>query len=88
MLDELFETRSVSIERLSKKEKDELNKGKNNVEVEIFFPEATDEEKHKIEQFIDLVVEDISFEMSFFNKKYYKAGFSDAIKLITESLKI
>ena len=50
------------------------------------FEARVKEEKQKIDQFVDEAVENISFEMGFYNEKYYKNGFSDAIKLISECL--
>lgn len=88
MLTEIFDARIDNIASVTKKEREQIKEMKNFVEMEEFFPEATKKEIQRIEEFADIVTENIACEMGFFNEKYYKTGFADAIKLIMECMKI
>ena len=86
LLAKLFEARVNEVAVLTREEKEMVELGKTFHETKDVFPNASQEEIQKIDQFVDEAVENISFEMGFYNEKYYKNGFSDAIKLISECL--
>ena len=87
ILTEIFNSRIESIASVTKEEIEQIKKMKKYVDIEEFFPEATKKEIQRIEEFADIVTENMACEMGFFNEKYYKAGFADAINLIMECMK-
>lgn len=87
MLTEIFDARIDNIASVTKEEREQIKEMKNLVDIEEFFPEATKKEIQRIEEFADIVTENIACEMGFFNEKYYKTGFADAIKLVMECMK-
>ena len=87
MLAEIFDARIDNIASVTKEEREQIKEMKNLVDIEEFFPEATKKEIQRIEEFADIVTENIACEMGFFNEKYYKTGFADAIKLVMECMK-
>ena len=86
MLTEIFDSRVDSVASVTPEEKEEIRKMKNYVDLEEFFPDASKKEIEKIEEFADIVTENMASEMGFFNEKYYKIGFADAVKLIMECM--
>ena len=50
----------------------------------MFLKNATDSEIKKIEELIDTAMENMSYEMGYFEEKYYKTGFADGVRLIME----
>jgi len=53
-----------------------------------YFPDATDEDFEKIEEVIEIAVENVSCEIGYLNEKYYKTGLADGIKLVFECMKM
>ena len=87
MFTEIFDARIDNIASVTMEEREQIKEMKNLVDIEEFFPEATKKEIQRIEEFADIVTENIACEMGFFNEKYYKTGFADAIKLVMECMK-
>ena len=86
MLDEIFNARADSIASITKEEQEKINEGKTCIDIERYFPNATDEEINKIAEIIEMAVENISCEMWYFNEKYYKTGLADGIRLVIECM--
>lgn len=87
MLTEIFDARIDDIASVTKEEREKIKEMKQSVDIEKFFENATKEEIQRIEEFADIVTENMATEMGFFNEKYYKNGFADAINLIMECMK-
>lgn len=87
MLDGIFEMRVNEVAGVTAEERMAIQNMKAERELKDFLPNATKEEKQKIEEYVENVKENIAVEMGFFNEKYYKNGFADAIKLVMECMK-
>lgn len=87
ILKEFFESRVESVVCLTDEEKEIIGKDKVEINIKEFFPNATDDDIYKIEQIIDLSRDNMACEMGYFEEKYYKTGFADAIKLVLECMK-
>lgn len=87
MLTEIFDSRIDNIASVTKEEQEKIREMKNFIDTEEFFPEASKREIQRIEEFVDNAVDNVACEMGFFNEKYYKTGFADAIKLVMECMK-
>ena len=61
-----------------------INETKTKIDIEDAFENATDGEIKKIEELIDTAMENMSYEMGYFEEKYYKTGFADGVRLIIE----
>ena len=88
MLTEIVYARIDNIARVNPEEREQIRELKKYVDTEECFPDATKKELERIEEFADIVTENMASEMGFFNEKYYKTGFADAVKLIMECMKM
>ena len=84
MLDEIFNARVETVVSVTKEEQEKTNEAKTKIDIEDAFENATDNEIKKIEELIDTVMENMSYEMGYFEEKYYKTGFADGVRLIME----
>ena len=46
------------------------------------FENITDNEIKNIEELVDIAIENMSYEIWYYEEKYYKAGFADGVKLM------
>lgn len=86
MLEEIFNARLESVASVTRAEQEKINEGKTKIEIEDVFENATENEIKKIEEIIDIAMENMSYEMGYFEEKYYKTGFADGVKLIMECI--
>ena len=86
MLDEIFNARVETVASISKEEQEKINEAKTKIEIKDAFENATDSEIKKIEELIDIAMENMSYEMGYFEEKYYKTGFADGVKLVVECM--
>ena len=86
MLDGIFNARVDAIESMTKEEQEKINEGKTYIDMDKFFPNATAEDIEKIEEIINMTVENVSCEIGYLSEKYYKTGLSDGIKLVFECM--
>ena len=84
MLDEIFNARVETVASVTKEEQERINEAKTKIVLEDAFENATDCEIKKIEEFIDTAMENMSYEIRYFEEKYYKTGFADGVRLIME----
>lgn len=84
MLDEIFNARVETVASVTKEEQEKINEAKTKIDIEDAFENATDNEIKKIEELIDTAIENMSYEMGYFEEKYYKTGFADGVRLIME----
>ena len=84
MLDEIFNARVETVDSVTKEEQEKINESKTKIVLEDAFENATDREIKKIEELIDIAMENMSYEMGYFEEKYYKTGFADGVRLIIE----
>ena len=84
MLNEIFNARVEKVASVTKEEQEKINEAKTKIVIEGAFENATDSEIKKIEELIDTTMENMSYEMGYFEEKYYKTGFADGVRLIME----
>lgn len=84
MLDEIFNARVEAVASVTKEEQEKINEAKTKIVIEDIFENATDREIKNIESLIDIMMENMSYEMGYFEEKYYKTGFADGVRLIME----
>ena len=86
MLDEIFNARVETAASVTKEEQEKINEAKTKIVFEDAFENATDNEIKKIEELIDKAMENMSYEMGYFEEKYYKTGFADGVRLVIECM--
>lgn len=86
MLDEIFNARVEAVASVTKEEQEKINESKTKIVIEDVFENATDREIKNIEELIDIMMENMSYEMGYFEEKYYKTGFADGVRLIMECM--
>lgn len=84
MLNEIFNARVETVASVTKEEQEKINEAKTKIVIKDAFENATDGEIKKIEELIDTTMENMSYEMGYFEEKYYKTGFADGVRLIME----
>ena len=62
------------------------NLSKTKIVIEYAFEKATDRGIKKIEDLIDIMMENMSYKMGYFEEKYCKTGFADGIRLVMECM--
>ena len=83
ILDEIYESRIEEICRLSKEEREVYNESK--VKIDDFLKNISEDIRTQVEEFIEAKIEELNYINGITNKKYYKAGLSDGIKIINET---
>lgn len=84
MLNEIFNARVETVASVTKEEQEKINEAKTKIVIKDAFENATDGEIKKIEELIDTTMENMSYEMGYFEEEYYKTGFADGVRLIME----
>lgn len=98
MLEKIYETRELDFEEENKKDRQALSKMTHNIKGEEIeekikkaLEKATDknrnQEKEKIIEEIELLIENYEIQIAYYSQKNYKRGFKDAISLYTQCLK-
>lgn len=94
VLDNLFESRETSLYVLAEEDKKKIeNLTKNNDSYEKLFNviEELSSDTNKLEKVrdsLDIYIDRINIAGSYENEKFYKIGFSDAINLLLECVRI
>lgn len=86
-IDKFFSYREDDIIESLQRDSSKINNGIKGIKIEDIkatieeIPQESKNLKTKIEEQIDNLVADYNIRLAYYNKKYYKQGFNDAIKL-------
>lgn len=72
ILDEFYNSRVEKIARITEEDLKVIESSRKELNISKFFPKATEEEKEKIKDFVELNKERVASENVYFNSKYYK----------------
>lgn len=72
ILDEIFNIRVETVASVIKEEQEKINETKTKIDIEDAFENATYNEIKKIEELIDIAMENISYEMGYFEENIIK----------------
>lgn len=94
MLEKIYETRELDFEEENKKDRQALSKITHNIKEEEIkeqikkaMEKNTKQEKEKILEEIELLIENYEIQIAYYSQKNYKRGFKDAMSLYTQCLK-
>lgn len=85
---DIFESRIEMLASLTIEEKESLDRQKNEIKIEDYIRNLTDEQKEKASLYIDEVMTEVYSESTDLNEKYYRYGFSDGVNAILTSFEI
>lgn len=72
ILDEIFNIRVETVASVIKEEQEKINETKTKIDIEDAFENATYNEIKKIEELIDIAMENMSYEMGYFEENIIK----------------
>ena len=72
ILDEIFNIRVETVASVIKEEQEKINETKTKIDIEDAFENANYNEIKKIEELIDIAMENISYEMGYFEENIIK----------------
>ena len=72
ILDEIFNIRVETVASVIKEEQEKINETKTKIDIEDAFENATYNEIKKIEELIDISMENMSYEMGYFEENIIK----------------
>lgn len=88
IVQDIFESRIEMIASLTIEEKESLDRQKDEIKMEDYIKNLTNEQKEQARLYLDDVMTEVYSESADLNEKYYRYGFSDGVNAILTSLEI
>ncbi len=85
ILTELFNSRLEEISKIAEEQRQEMDEI-DIPDIDMFFPDATEEQKDRINDYVELNKEKMCKEEIVRDEKYYKFGISDLARILFEAL--